>query len=94
MRFVGAAELRERLPMPALVRTLHEAFARGATVPPRQVLALPGGGTSLLMPAWREGGAYAVKVVNVCPANRDRDRARNACLDSISGSFIRKPPRV
>jgi ornithine cyclodeaminase/alanine dehydrogenase-like protein (mu-crystallin family) len=76
VRHVGAAELRQRLPMPALVRALREGFARGAIVPPRQVLALPGGGSSLLMPAWREaeggGGAYAVKVVNVCPANRDR----------------------
>jgi ornithine cyclodeaminase/alanine dehydrogenase-like protein (mu-crystallin family) len=72
MRFVAAAELRERLPMKALVSALRWAFARGTTVPPRQVVPLPGGGTSLLMPAWREGGAYGVKVVNVCPANRDR----------------------
>lgn len=70
MRFVPAAELRERLPMKPLVSALRWAFARGMVVPPRQVLALPGGGTSLLMPAWREGGAYGVKVVNVCPANR------------------------
>jgi ornithine cyclodeaminase/alanine dehydrogenase-like protein (mu-crystallin family) len=71
MRFVPAAELRERLPMKALVSTLRWAFARGTTVPPRQVVPLPGGGTSLLMPAWREGGAYGVKIVNVCPANRE-----------------------
>jgi ornithine cyclodeaminase len=71
MRFIQAAELRERLPMKALVSALRWAFARGTTVPPRQVLALPGGGTSLVMPAWREGGAYGVKVVNVCPANRN-----------------------
>lgn len=71
MRFVPAAELRERLPMKALVSALRWSFARGMVVPPRQVLALPGGGSSLLMPAWREGGAYGVKVVNVCPANRE-----------------------
>jgi ornithine cyclodeaminase/alanine dehydrogenase-like protein (mu-crystallin family) len=70
MRFMPAAELRERLPLKALVSALRWAFARATTVPPRQALALPGGGTSLLMPAWREGGAYGVKVVNVCPANR------------------------
>lgn len=71
MRFVPAAELRERLPMKALVSALRWSFARGMVVPPRQGLALPGGGSSLLMPAWREGGAYGVKVVNVCPANRE-----------------------
>jgi len=71
MRFIAAAELRERLPMKPLVSALRWSFARGMVVPPRQVLALPGGGTSLLMPAWREGGAYGVKVVNVCPANRE-----------------------
>lgn len=74
MRHFDADALRSRTPFPALVAALHDAFAQGATVPPRQVLPIPDAngqalGTTLLMPAWRAGGCYGVKIVNVYPGN-------------------------
>lgn len=57
-----------RLPYPALIEALRQMFASGCTVPPRHVHTLAQGAT-LLMPAWREGGGYGVKVVNVFPGN-------------------------
>ena len=74
MRFIDAAELRDRLPWPVLIAALRQAFIDGGEVPARHVhtIAHPGGepaGTSLLMPAWQAGGCYGVKVVNIFPGN-------------------------
>jgi ornithine cyclodeaminase len=69
MRWFDAAAVRERTPMPALVRALARAFAEGAEVPQRHAHALPGGASVLLMPAWREGGRFGVKTVTICPGN-------------------------
>jgi ornithine cyclodeaminase/alanine dehydrogenase-like protein (mu-crystallin family) len=76
MRFYGADETRVRLAFAPLVDALRAMFARGCELAPRQVLELAGGGaepvTSLVMPAWQEGGCYGVKVVNIAPGNAAR----------------------
>lgn len=79
---VDAATAHAALPFPMLVAALRAGFADPAiTVPPRPVLQVPAAsdaaaGTpptvSLLMPAWRPGGCYAVKIVNVQPGNAAR----------------------
>ena len=76
MRFYGADETRARLAFAPLVAALRAMFVRGCHVAPRQVLDLASGGaepvTSLVMPAWQEGGCYGVKVVNIAPGNAAR----------------------
>ena len=69
MQVFDASAVRARCPMPALVRSLQRAFARGAEVPQRHAHALPGGASVLLMPAWREAGRLGVKTVTICPGN-------------------------
>ena len=80
MRFYGADETRARLPFAPLVEALRVMFARGCQLAPRQVLELAGSGaepvTSLVMPAWQEGGCYGVKVVNIAPGNAARGLPR------------------
>ena len=55
---------------------LREGFARGCAVPPRGVHQWPDGQggqvTSLVMPAWAEGEAYGVKVINMAAGNAAR----------------------
>ncbi len=78
MRVMDASDVARALPMGALVAALRAQFARGAEVPPRQVLALAPEGsglpavTSLVMPAWQPGRYYAVKVINIAPGNAAR----------------------
>ncbi|MBL8324711.1 MAG: ornithine cyclodeaminase family protein [Rubrivivax sp.] len=69
MQFFDASTVRARTPMPALVQALRRAFLAGAEVPQRHPHSLPGGGSMLLMPAWREGGRLGLKSVTVCPGN-------------------------
>jgi ornithine cyclodeaminase len=67
---------RRGLPFPALIEALRRAFASDVEVPRRQVLAVGdpahGGGTVLVMPAWRPGGCFGVKTVAVFPGNASR----------------------
>lgn len=70
MRVIDAAATRAALPFERLVPALARAFAVGAEVPPRQVLAVHGG-TVLVMPAWR-GRWFGVKTVAIQPANAAR----------------------
>jgi ornithine cyclodeaminase/alanine dehydrogenase-like protein (mu-crystallin family) len=76
VKFLSAAETRERLPFPALIDALAAMFARGCELPPRQVheIVAPDGSalTSLVMAAWQRGGRYGVKVVNIAPGNAAR----------------------
>jgi ornithine cyclodeaminase len=72
MQVFDAPTVRARTPMPALVQALRRAFVAGAEVPQRHLHALPGGGSMLLMPAWRDGGRLGVKIVTVCPGNSAR----------------------
>lgn len=76
MQVFDAKAVRERCPLPELVRTLRRAFVAGAEVPQRHAHALPGGASLLLMPAWQGSDtAHArtarlgVKTVTVCPGN-------------------------
>ena len=70
---IDAQRTREALPFAALIPTLREAFASGATVPPRHHhhIPLPDGSeaTLLLMPAWQRDGYLGIKIVNVFPGN-------------------------
>ena len=74
---LDAAATQAALPFAKLIPALRELFVTGCEVPPRLSLDLraPDGEpslTSLLMPAWQPGGYYAVKIVNVAPANAAR----------------------
>ncbi|HSC62578.1 MAG TPA: ornithine cyclodeaminase family protein, partial [Caldimonas sp.] len=104
MRFYGADDTRARLGFAPLVEALQAMFAAGCALPPRQVLELAAPGaepvTSLVMPAWQEGGCYGVKVVNIAPGNAARglpalhasyllhDAATGAPLALIDGDQI------
>ena len=70
MRVIDAAATRAALPFERLVPALAQAFAEGAEVPPRQVLAVHGG-TVLVMPAWNLRW-FGVKTVAIQPANAAR----------------------
>jgi ornithine cyclodeaminase/alanine dehydrogenase-like protein (mu-crystallin family) len=77
MQVIDAAAVVRATPFEHLVPALRDAFARGAEVPPRQVLTLPApdGGppvTSLVMSAWDPGRCYVVKVINIAPGNATR----------------------
>ncbi|MGQ7793099.1 ornithine cyclodeaminase family protein [Faunimonas sp. B44] len=93
MRFVSAPEVVDRLPFPALVERLREAFGAGAVVPVRHHHAIERPGepdaTLLLMPAWsdfaQEGlgdGHIGVKIVDVFPGNAVRG------IPSVSGLYV------
>lgn len=69
MKVFDAQAVAAALPFHVLVPALREAFIQGAEVPLRHTHPIGTAGTSLLMPAWREGGCYAVKVVNLFPGN-------------------------
>jgi len=97
MLSLDAAAVRQGLPWPALVQSLREGFAQGATVPPRHVHSIDIGGatagTALLMPAWREGGplgaVFGVKTVTVHPGNAARGlpavHAAYTLMDAATG---------
>jgi ornithine cyclodeaminase/alanine dehydrogenase-like protein (mu-crystallin family) len=72
LRLIGAKELRARLPMPAAVDALEEAFRTldPAAGPLRTHVETPAG-SLLLMPAFGEAGV-GVKVVSLTPANPER----------------------
>lgn len=77
MQVIDADAVTRATPFERLVPALRALFARGAEVPPRQVLTLadPAGGqavTSLVMSAWDPGRFYAVKVINIAPGNTAR----------------------
>jgi ornithine cyclodeaminase/alanine dehydrogenase-like protein (mu-crystallin family) len=64
-----AADVRARLPWPALIDALRAMFVSGCEVPPRHAHHLGEAGTMLLMPAWQAGGLMGVKTVNIFPGN-------------------------
>lgn len=83
MRVIDAAATAHALPFERLVPALRTMFAQGCEVPPRQVLAVADGVTSLVMSAWGPGAAggdgaggadryYAVKVINIASGNAAR----------------------
>lgn len=76
MRIIDADATRAALAFPALIAALREAFAQGATIPPRHhhEIVQPDGahGTLLLMPAWQAGGYLGVKIATIYPDNGAR----------------------
>jgi ornithine cyclodeaminase len=77
VRIFDATATRDALSFERLIPALRALFTHGCEVPPRHVHELAGRGdapalTSLLMPAWLPGVAYAVKIVNVAPGNAAR----------------------
>ncbi len=77
MRFFDHAATQSALAFDRLVPALRDMFVAGCEVPTRDVhnIATADGGTgmtSLVMPAWRPGGYYGVKVVNIAPGNAAR----------------------
>lgn len=67
MQLFDASATRADLAFDRLIPALAAAFASGAQVPPRQVLAIHDG-TSLVMPAW-DDRFYGVKTINIFPGN-------------------------
>lgn len=69
MKNFDAAATARALPFPALVAALERMFVAGCEVPARQVHAVGGALTALVMPAWVPGRYFGLKVVNVAPGN-------------------------
>ena len=76
MQIHNATTTAAGLPFERLIPALQRRFALGCTVPTRHVHTLGADSaapvTSLLMPAWVEGGCYGVKVINIAPGNAAR----------------------
>jgi len=72
MRIFDAEATAAALPFARLVPALRRMFAQGCTVPARHVHEVPGGFTSLVMPAWLEGRYYGIKTINIAPGNAAR----------------------
>lgn len=72
---LGAAQTAALLPYPALAEEIARLLADDAVrVPPRQVLALPGGGSLFVMPA-HDGRIAITKLITFTPANTGTSRA-------------------
>lgn len=86
MKILDAAQTAAALPFKRLIPALHDAFVAGAEVPlrHRHDLPQPDGTTAslLLMPAWRAGGLFGVKLVSVFPGNGARG------LASVAASYL------
>ncbi|MDJ0941411.1 MAG: ornithine cyclodeaminase family protein [Woeseiaceae bacterium] len=74
--FVDSAEVAARTPWPALIDAIRDAFRRGGESPVRHQHVIPAGGDDnidlLLMPAWRDGGDFGIKIVALARANAAR----------------------
>jgi ornithine cyclodeaminase len=82
--FLDAAAIVRRLPWPALIDALADAFRTGVSAPPRDHHALdPATGAVLLvMPAWSRALGVGTKLVTVFPDNGARG------LPSIHGLYV------
>jgi ornithine cyclodeaminase len=76
MRQMDKAAIRAALPWDRLIEALAEMFREGCEAPLRHRHGWADGvgaqNTLLLMPAWRAGGHYGVKIVHVAPGNDAR----------------------
>ena len=75
--YFSAAQVHGALDFPTLIEALAQMFAADAKTPLRHAHTVHDaqGAKLLLMPAWQEGEAIAVKVVTVFPGNRSRGAA-------------------
>ncbi len=74
MKLIDADTTRRHLPFGPLIEALRAMFIAGCEVPSRGVHRIAGaddagGGTLLLMPAWRAGARLGIKTVTIFPAN-------------------------
>ncbi|MGB6102788.1 MAG: ornithine cyclodeaminase family protein [Pusillimonas sp.] len=72
MKIFDQVKTREALSFKRLVPALREAFINPCQVPLRHVHRIGNGPntiTSLIMPAWVEGGFMGIKTVNIAPGN-------------------------
>lgn len=72
MQLIDAATTRRHLPFDALIDALRAMFVTGCEVPLRGTHRIggdDGGGTILLMPAWRAGARLGIKTVTIFPGN-------------------------
>lgn len=76
MKQIDAEDTRKALAFERLIPALHAMFVEGCEVPQRHMHEIPGadGGvmTVLIMPAWRQGGYFGIKTVNIAPGNAAR----------------------
>ncbi len=82
--YIDGEQLRQRLPYPALIDALREAFRSQIQAPRRHVHALSEteASTLLLMPVWQALQQLGVKLVTVVPGNRDKG------LPTVQALFI------
>jgi ornithine cyclodeaminase/alanine dehydrogenase-like protein (mu-crystallin family) len=74
MKHFDSAATTAALPYGALIDALREMFKSGCEVPQRQAHVITDNngnpaGTVLVMPAWRAGRYFGLKLVNIFPAN-------------------------
>ena len=75
MQLIDAATTRRHLAFGPLIDALRAMFVAGCEVPARGVHRIDGaagGGTLLVMPAWRAGARLGLKTVTIFPANGTR----------------------
>ena len=73
LRVIGAEELRARLPMPATIDALEDAFrSRDPSGGPLRTHVETPNGALLMMPAAEEGVGVGVKLVSLTPGNPAR----------------------
>ena len=86
MRQMDKAAIRAALPWDRLIEALAEMFRQGCEAPLRHRHSWADGAgaqnTLLLMPAWRAGGHYGVKIVHVAPGNDGRG------LPAVHASYL------
>ena len=86
MRQMDKAAIRAALPWDRLIEALAAMFREGCEAPLRHRHGWADGAgaenTLLLMPAWRAGGHYGVKIVHVAPGNAQRG------LPAVHASYL------
>jgi ornithine cyclodeaminase/alanine dehydrogenase-like protein (mu-crystallin family) len=87
VRIFSPTQTAAALNYPALIQSISDIFAQGATAPQRHHHTIKKSGEPdsvlLLMPAWAEGfGVGGVKIVNVVPGNNARG------LPAIMASYL------
>lgn len=88
MRILDAAAVARATPWTRLAEALSTRLAEPIASPPRSVFDPTGrGDTLLLMPAWREGGTLAVKLVTVYPRE-------SPALDGVVVAFDQRTGKV